>query len=72
MDWYKVESTIRPSDTDTESSEIYNYVRKNITEEIKDDVTYYVYDEAKIPKESWGIYEELVATQDALDYLIMN
>ena len=75
MEWYKSESMTEPLEIDTESSGIYNYVRKNI-EEIPETiegetVTKYVYDECRIPKESWGIYQELIQAQADITYLTM-
>ena len=77
MEWYKSESATRPEEIDTTSSRKYNYVRKNITEEQRpsedgETITVFVYDECKIPKEAWGLYLELAATQEAVDYLIME
>lgn len=75
MEWYEVESAIRPEEYDMESSSIYNYVRQNIREvreEIEGEiVTKYVYEECKVPKESWGMYEELMQTKADVDYLNM-
>ena len=75
MEWYEVESAIRPEEYDMESSSIYNYVRQNIREvreEIEGEiVTKYDYEECKVPKESWGMYEELMQTKADVDYLNM-
>lgn len=75
MEWYNVKSTVRPEDEDTVTSKKYNYIRRNITEateEIEGEtVTYYEYEECKVPKESWGMYEELIQTQADVDYLNM-
>ena len=56
MEWYNAESTVMPLEEDTTSSKFYNYVRRNIASEVIDDVTWYHYEEAKIPKEAWGLY----------------
>ena len=62
MNWYHSESATRPLETDTTSSKKYNYVRRNITEvqrtENEEIITMYEYDECKILKEDWGLYEE--------------
>lgn len=61
--WYKSESTARPELIDTTSSKVYVYVRKNIEEVERQDEqtgeTYivYVYDETKIPKDVYVIFE---------------
>ena len=60
--WYKSESTARPEIVDSTSSKVYVYVRKNIEEVEREDEqgnTYivYVYDETKIPKEVYSIFE---------------
>ena len=62
--WYKSESTARPEIVDSTSSKVYVYVHKNIEEvEREDEQTgnkyiVYVYDETKIPKEVYSIFEE--------------
>lgn len=75
MEWYNTESMIEPAETDLESSQIYNYVRRNIhaetVEEEGQTVTKYVYEECRIPKESWGMYLQLVQAQADIDYLNM-
>ena len=61
--WYKSESTTKPEIVDSTSSKIYVYVRKNIQEiEREDEQTgnkyiVYVYDETKIPKDVYSIFE---------------
>lgn len=73
--WYKSESSVRPSDIDTTSSQKYNYVRRNVTEEDGR----FIYEEAKIDKESWGLYKELQEVKEqneelstVLDFLLMG
>lgn len=62
--WCKSESTERPKIIDKTSSRVYVYVRKNIEEVEKEDeqtgdkYIVYIYDEMKIPKEVYGIFEE--------------
>ena len=75
MEWYNSESMSEPMEIDTESSAVYNYVRRNIRE-VSDTiegetVTRYEYEERKIPKESWGIYQELTQQKADIDYLTM-
>ena len=75
MEWYNAESSIEPVEIDTESSKTYNYVRKDIREVTEtvdgEEVTKYVYKECKVPKESWGMYEELTQAQADIVYLNM-
>lgn len=75
MQWYRAESAALPPETDTESSKAYDYVRRNIEETEKEvdgeTVTAYTYEETKIPKESRGIYNDLVQAQADIDYLNM-
>ena len=75
MIWYKVESAQEPLKIDTESSHTYNFVHRNIEEEEREQdgktMTMYVYEEAKIPKESWELYDELMQAKADIDYLNM-
>ena len=75
MEWYNSESMSEPMEIDTESSAIYNYIRRNIhevSEKIEGEtVIKYEYEECKILKESWGIYQELVQQKADIDYLTM-
>lgn len=75
MNWYKVESAQEPLKLDTESSRAYNLIRRNIEEEERnhdgETMTMYVYEEAKIPKESWELYDELMQAKADIDYLTM-
>lgn len=61
MNWRKAESTIRPAELDTTSSRKFNYVRKNIVEEQRETeqgtITMYVYDELKVAKADWELFE---------------
>ncbi len=75
MDWYNAESLIEPARTDTASSTKYNYVRRNIQtvtlEEEGETITKYVYEECKVSKDSWGMYQQLEQAQADIDYLNM-
>ena len=70
--WYKSESTTRPEIVDSTSSKVYVYVRKNIEEvEREDEQTgnkyiVYVYDETKIPKEVYSIFENQMVADSRL------
>lgn len=59
--WYKAESMTLPAIIDDTSSRVYVYVRKNInveqrTDESGETIIVYVYDEIKIPKEVYEIF----------------
>ena len=75
MNWYKVESAVMPLDTDTTSSEVYNYIRRNIEEVEREEngetITMYAYEEAKVLKEDWGLYVDLTQAQADIEYLNM-
>lgn len=69
--WYKSESTARPEIVDSTSSKVYVYVRKNIEEVEREDeqgntYTVYVYDEMKVPKEVYGIFENQILADSRL------
>lgn len=76
MNWYKAESTVMPPETDTTSSKVYNYVRRNITEkEVTNNdttITVYEYEEMKIPKDFWGVYLSMVQNAANIDYIAME
>lgn len=72
MNWYKSESATYPLEVDTTSSKKYNYVRRNITEVVKEDVTYYEFEELKIAKEDWELYLENEQLRADLDYIAME
>lgn len=76
MIWTRVESTERPEDQDLESSKKYNFVRRNIEEEVREQedsesLTIFTFEEARILKEDWGVYLDLVQAQADIDYLNM-
>lgn len=68
--WRKAENTIRPEDVEVGRSVVY--IRKNIAEvqrEVEGEtVTVFVYDELKIPKELYPVFEQ---QQADIDYLTM-
>lgn len=79
MNWKKVESAERPMELDTESSRVFNYVRKNITEETREQMsgetmTVFVYDELAVPKADWllfnGLSESTTRIAEAEDAII--
>ena len=75
MEWYNVQSLELPEETDTTSSKVYNFVRRYITahesEQDGEIIVTYEYQECKIPKESWGMYLELIQTKADIAYLNM-
>lgn len=69
MNYVKSESFIKPELIDTTSSDTAVYIRRNITEKTIDDdngneLTSYVYEEAKLTKEE---YEEFLNEVSILD-----
>ena len=68
MVWTKSRSMEQPKIQDTESSSVYNYVRKNIKELEDGGFEYY---ECKIKKDEWGLYQDLIQTRADVDYLTM-
>ena len=65
--WYKAYSTAAPVLLDTTSSKKYVYVRKNVTEyTTEDEMTGYEYDEMKIPKEVYGIFEQNILSESRI------
>ena len=68
--WSRVESNDRPSELDTTSSKVYNYVRRNIEEKTKEEdgriITYYEYYEEKVNKEMWELYVRVSDLEDAI------
>lgn len=71
MNWYYSESMNRPNETDTTSSKVYNYVRRNIEEVTVDGETKYTWEECKIPKENWELYLQNEQQAADIDYLMM-
>lgn len=74
--WYEGTSYIYPSLVDTTSSKKWVYVRRNIEEHEREDdegikEKFYKWEEMKIPKENYPIYELEVQNAANLDYLAM-
>ena len=69
--WYKNEngSGVKPDALDSTSSKVYVYVRKNFVlvpaEEERPE--HWTWDEMKIPKEDWAVYEQVLGHDEALD-----
>ena len=65
--WYKATSTAAPALLDITSSKKYVYVRKNVTERTtEDEMTVYEYDEMKIPKEVYGVFEQNILAESRI------
>lgn len=69
--WYKSSSIAYPPLIDITSSKIYVYVRKNVEEQIIEEEgenkNIYIYDELKIPKEVYGIFEKELVNDTRLN-----
>ena len=69
--WYESSSTVYPSLLDITSSKIYVYIRKNIKqktiEEEGESKIIYIYDEMKVPKEVYGIFEKELQNDSRLN-----
>ena len=76
MDWKPSQSTERPAATDTTSSKVYNYARRNITEGTSEGsdgelIRVFNYEELKVEKANWPLYLELEQAKADIDYLNM-
>lgn len=78
MNWYYSEGNERPAIVDEISSKKWVYIRRNIEEFEREDETdptikekFYKWEEMKIPKENYPIYELEVQNAANLDYLAM-
>ena len=61
--WYSGESSIYPALVDTTSSKKWVYVRRDIEEHERENEqgvkeTFYSFEEQKVPKDVWGIFEQ--------------
>ena len=65
--WYKATSTAAPTLLNITSSKKYVYVRKDVTEHTaEDDTVIYEYDEMKIPKEVYGVFEQNILAESRI------
>jgi hypothetical protein len=78
MNWYYAEGNKCPAIVDKISSKKWVYIRRNIEEfEREDEIDptikkkFYKWEEMKIPKENYPIYELEVQNAAKLDYLAM-
>ena len=66
--WYNAENSdnVRPSTVDTESSRIYNYIRKDfsLVPASEDRPEHYAWLEQKIKKEDWELYSKILSNED--------
>ena len=62
--WKHGESSALVPSIDTESSQKYVYIYRNIEERKREDETYYEYEYAKIKKDVYEYVKELWATED--------
>lgn len=56
LNWHKSESTAYPDLIDTFSSKTTVYLRKNVVEVQREDITFYQYDECKLTKAEYRQY----------------
>ena len=75
MNWYKSESDTRPELVDETSSRDVTYIRKNIREEVREDMgeerTVYTYDECKLSKDAYMLYQQNETNAANIDYIAM-
>lgn len=72
--WYEQQCVgVRPKDLETTMSKFYNYVRKNIVESEEvyaptgETMKVYDYLEAKVLKEDWELFAEIMNNTDKID-----
>ena len=61
--WKHGESSVPVPSIDTESSQKYAYIYRNVEKRKREDVTYYTYEYAKIKKDVYEYVKELWATE---------
>lgn len=69
--WYDGESSVYPALVDSTSSKVWVYVRRNVEEHERENEqgikeTFYSYEEQKVPKEVWGIFEKTVENDERI------
>lgn len=74
--WNTSESGYMPELIDTTSSRNWIYVRRNVREERRiddtgEETTVYVYEEMKIARENWGLYQAVERNTANIDYIAM-
>jgi hypothetical protein len=78
MNWYYAEGRDKPLVTDEMSSKKWIYVRRNIEEFEREDETdptikekFYRWEEIKLPKDTYPIYQQEQANAANIDYIAM-
>lgn len=66
IEWYKSESTVKPHEVDYESSPTTVYLHRKIKSYVKDEVTYWTYEEAKLTPTEYTVYAAEQTRQDNL------
>lgn len=74
--WVTAEANYKPNTVDIATSKVYNYIRRNIHQEQREDdegkiYTVWVYEEKKISKESWELYKAVERNSANIDYIAM-
>ena len=69
--WYNGESTIRPVLIDDSSSKVWVYVRRNVEEHERENEqrikeTFYSFEESKVPKDVWLIFQKTVESDERI------
>jgi len=70
--WYDGESSVYPQLVDTTSSKKWVFVRRNVKEQEREKEdgtteTYYTFQEQKVSKEVWGIFEQEKNNEERLN-----
>lgn len=66
IEWCKSESTVKPHEVDYESSPTTVYLHRKIKNYVKDEVTYWTYEEAKLTPAEYTVYAAEQTRQDNL------
>lgn len=69
--WYDGESSVYPALVDSTSSKKWVYVRRNVEEHERENEqgikeTFYSFEEQKVPKDVWGIFEKTVKNDERI------
>lgn len=75
MNWRKLQCDTMPELIDTTSSSVVNYMRRNITQktiEVEGETkTVYEYEEIKINKSEWDMFQQTIDNEANIDYIAM-
>lgn len=74
--WITAEATFEPDAVDITTSKVYNYVRRNIREEQRENeegnsYTVWVYEEMRVAKDEWELYKSAERNTANIDYIAM-